>query len=93
VTLAELIQAVWAVVTFTRGNQVAAQHLNDAPMRFHAGHDRLLVALGQGANFAARSPLIATKIKQLVDLLDRKPRDRARLMKRSSCTLRSSKIR
>jgi len=44
---AELIQdwAVWAVVTFARLDQ-AAQHVNDAPMCFHAGYDRLLMALG-----------------------------------------------
>ena len=60
---AELIKdwAVWAVVAFARGDQ-AAQHLNDAQVFFHAGHDCLLVALGQDTNLAARSFLIPRKI-------------------------------
>lgn len=77
-------RAVGAVIAFAGGDQ-AAQHLNDAPMCFHAGHDFLLVTLGQDANLSARSPPIAPKIEQLVDLLDRKaqgssPFDEAQLM-------------
>jgi hypothetical protein len=54
-------------------------------MCFHAGDDFLLVTLGQDANLSARSPPIAPKIEQLVDLLDRKaqgssPFDEAQLM-------------
>src|SRR3990172_11757171 len=64
-------RAVGAVVAFAGGDQ-AAQHLDDAEMCFHAGHDFLLVTLGQDANLTARSPPIAPKIEQLVDLLDRK---------------------
>jgi hypothetical protein len=77
-------RAVGAVIAFAGGDQ-AAQHLNDAPMCFHAGDDFLLVTLGQDANLSARSPPIAPKIEQLVDLLDRKaqgssPFDEAQLM-------------
>ena len=64
-------RAVGAFVAFAGGDQ-AAQHLNDAPMCFHAGHDFLLVTLGQDANLPTRSPPIVPKIEQLVDLLDRK---------------------
>lgn len=51
-------RAVGAVIAFAGGDQ-AAQHLNDAPMCLHAGHDFLLVTIGQDANLAARSPPIA----------------------------------
>jgi len=70
---AEFIQdwAVWAIVAFARFDKTG-QHHNDAPMLFHAGHDCLLVALGEDTNFSARSFRVAPKTKQLVDLFDRK---------------------
>lgn len=93
-TNAELFQdwAIWSIVTPT-GLYQTTQHVNDRPMSFHAGRDDLPVALGQGANFTARSLCIVPKPEQLIDLLDREAKRSARLMKRSSCTLRSSKTR
>jgi hypothetical protein len=93
-TSAQLIQdwAVWAVITLTGANE-AAQHVNDRPMSFHAGRDGLPVALGQDANLTARRLVSRQSPSSSPICLIAKPRDLARLMKRSSCTLRSSKAR
>ena len=57
---AEFIEyrAVRAVIALARCDQ-AAQHVNDTPMCFHSGYDRLLMVLGQGANLAAWPLFIA----------------------------------
>ena len=70
---AQLVEdrAVRPIVTLARLDQ-AGEHLDDGAVRLHAGHDRLLVTLGQGANLAARTLLVAPELQQLVDLLDRK---------------------
>ena len=46
----------------------SAKHVNDSPMRLHAGYDRLPMTLCLGSNLAAWPPLVAPQIKQLVDL-------------------------
>jgi hypothetical protein len=70
---AQLVEdrAVWPIVTLARFDQVR-EHLDDCVVRLHAGNDRLPVNLGQGANLAARTLLVAPEPQKLIDLLDRK---------------------